>query len=175
MTKKLNVRQERFCEFIAAGSSAGRAYENAGYGSRGNVADSAAERLLRNVEIKARIAELRKPQTIKALLTRDRKREVLRDIAEDTKAGALVRIRAIEVDAKLAGHFAPEQVVMETGPETLRDIRERAAHVISALNRSAELRRCGEPATNGSQEHRNGNGNGKKPVGLNRCLPRGRG
>lgn len=121
--------------FMAAGSSAGRAYEKAGYLSQGNVADSAAERLLRNVGIKNRIAELRKPVTKKLLLTKDRKREILRDIAEDAARPTMVRLRAIEVDSKLAGHFEPDQVVIETGPKTLDAVRERARTMASPFSR----------------------------------------
>jgi phage terminase small subunit len=135
MNKPLNPRQESFCAFIAAGSSAGRAYEKAGYMSQGNVADSAAERLLRNVEIKKRVAELRKPVTKKLLLTKDRKREILRDIAEDTDRPAMVRIRAIEVDSKLAGHYEADRLEVDNGPRTLDAVRERAKSMASAMSR----------------------------------------
>ena len=135
MTKPLNSRQESFCAFLAAGSAAGRAYEKAGYLSQGNVADSAAERLLRNVEIQKRIAELRKPVTKKLLLTKDRKRELLRDIAEDADRPAMVRLRAIEIDAKLAGHFEPDRTEIDVGQRTLLSIKERAEQVVSALAR----------------------------------------
>lgn len=50
------------------------------------------------------------------------------------------KLRAIELDSKLAGHFAPEQLVVETGPETLASIKERVASVCSGLN-LAKLRR----------------------------------
>lgn len=129
---------------MAAGSSAGRAYEKAGYQSKGNVADSAAERLMRNVEIKARIADLREPVTKKLLLSKDRKRELLRDIAEDAARPPMVRIRAIEIDAKLAGHFEPDRVEMDTGPSLLESTRERAKFIVSALDRNRDAR--GNPA-----------------------------
>jgi phage terminase small subunit len=150
MIKPLNPRQESFCAFMAAGSSAGRAYEKAGYSSRGNVADSAAERLLRNVGIKNRIAELRKPVTTKLLLTKDRKRELLRDIAEDPDRPALVRLRAIEIDSKLAGHFEPERMEIEAGPITLDTVREIAARIKIAspllMSRMHRAGRVGKPA-----------------------------
>ena len=50
-------------------------------------------------------------------------------------------MRAIEIDAKLAGDFAPDRVEVETGPKTLDSIRERAAAVASALDLNARLRR----------------------------------
>lgn len=44
------------------------------------------------------------------------------------------RLRAIEIDAKLAGYFAPDQVVVETGPKTLEAVRERARTMASAMS-----------------------------------------
>jgi predicted HAD superfamily Cof-like phosphohydrolase len=61
MRKSLNVRQERFCEFIAAGESQTDAWIKAGHKVKRNVAKSAANRALTNVDLNARIAELRKP------------------------------------------------------------------------------------------------------------------
>lgn len=136
MTKPLNSRQKNFCALMAAGSSAGRAYEKAGYESQGNVADSAAERLMRKVEIKSRIAELREPVTKKLLLSKDRKREILRDIAEDTERPTMVRLRAVEIDAKLAGHFEPDRLDLNPGPKPIDSLRERALAIVSALDRN---------------------------------------
>lgn len=39
------------------------------------------------------------------------------------------KLRVIELDSKLAGHFEPEQLVVETGPVTLDTLREIAARV----------------------------------------------
>lgn len=135
MKKALNVRQERFCEFVAAGETQTGAYLKAGFTVSKAVARRNAARLLTNADLKARIAELRKPQTINALLSRDRKREILAEIATDSTATRSDRIRAMEVDAKLAGHFEPDRVEVEAGPKTLISIKERAAQVSSALAR----------------------------------------
>ena len=135
MKRPLNVRQERFCEFIAAGESQTDAYLKAGFKVSKADARKHAARLMTKDDIKARIAELRKPQTKKALLSRDRKREILAEIAIDSTATRSDRIRAMEVDAKLAGHFEPDRVEVEAGPKTLLSIKERAAQVSSALAR----------------------------------------
>lgn len=131
MSKPVNVRQQRFCEFIAAGESQTDAYLKAGFKVDKGVARRNAARLLTNADISDLIAELRKPVTKKLLLTKDRKRELLRDIAEDNDRPAMVRIRAIEIDAKLAGHFEPERVEVETGPTSFDAIRERARTMAS--------------------------------------------
>ncbi len=135
MSRPLNSRQERFCAFIAGGKSGSEAYRLAGWNSRNGSERASAAKLLAKDNIQFRIAELRKPLTRKLLLSKDRHREILRDIAEDTERPAMVRIRAIEIDAKLAGHFAPDQVVVETGPTTLDAVRERAKAMSSAMSR----------------------------------------
>jgi phage terminase small subunit len=138
--KPLNVRQERFCEFVASGTSATQAYIQAGYKVTVKVAGTAGPRMMENVGVKARIAELRAPQTKKALLSKDRKREIMRDIAESPTQKTQDRLRAIEIDAKLAGDFAPEQHVIEAGPKTLDAVRERAKQIGSPLGRAINLR-----------------------------------
>lgn len=142
----LKPRQLRFCELIVGGASATSAYKQAGYVGKGNTAESTASKLLRNPKVQARIAELRKPITKKILMSKDRKREILLEIVTDPKTKQADRMRAIEIDAKLAGDFAPEQHVVETGPNTLESTRERAAAVASALDLNARLRAKGAAA-----------------------------
>lgn len=45
------------------------------------------------------------------------------------------KLRAIELDSKLAGHFEPDQLVVETGPKTLEMLEQRAKAVESRLVR----------------------------------------
>lgn len=67
MTKTLNVRQERFCEFIAAGKNVTESWLGAGYEVSRQVAGVNGHNALKNPKIAARIKELRKPQTKAAL------------------------------------------------------------------------------------------------------------
>lgn len=131
----LNARQERFCELIVSGTTAKEAYRLAGYTGEGNVAESTASKLLRNPKVQARMAGLRATQTSAALLTRDEKRRILARMVTDPATPVLAKIRAIELDSKLAGHFEPERVTVEAGPVTLESIRQRAIGVASALAR----------------------------------------
>lgn len=71
--RKLNVRQEKFAELVASGMPATRAYREAGYTDNGRTAESHASRLVENGGVKARIAELRKPQTAAATMTKEEK------------------------------------------------------------------------------------------------------
>lgn len=140
----MNIRQERFAELVASGVPASRAYPEAGYSNRGKNAAAHASRLVENGGVSARIAELRKPVTKKLPLTKDRKREILRDIAEDTERPTMVRLRAVEIDSRLAGHFEPDRVEMDTGPSLLETTRERALAIVSALVRNRDV--LGNPA-----------------------------
>jgi cell division protein YceG involved in septum cleavage len=152
MNRPLNVRQERFCEFIASGMSGTDAYIAAGYKVSAEVAAVKACELVRKGKVETKIATLRKPQTVKALLTKDRHREILMKVAEDPNEKTQDRLRAIEIDAKLAGFFAPDQLTVDTGPNLLDEIRERANRVASILNRR------GSPAEAGNG-HPNANAN----------------
>lgn len=134
MKRPLNVRQERFCEFIAAGESQTGAYIKAGFRVSKADARKHAARLMTKDDIKARIAELRKPQTRRVLMTRDEKREKLRQIVESESIGIMAKLRALELDAKLAGDFAPEQHVVETSNKTLESIQERARRITSLMS-----------------------------------------
>jgi phage terminase small subunit len=130
----MTIRQEQFCEFVVSGLSGTEAWIKSHVGcSRASARANAAESLAKP-HIAAHIAVLRKPQTKKAVLSKERKREILHVLAENERAGPLTRIRAIEVDAKLAGHFEPEQVVVETGPNTLTSLQDRVKEVRSGLN-----------------------------------------
>ena len=146
----MNIRQERFCEFVASGMSGTEAYLQAGWKCNRDAARASAAETLAKPSIKAHLADLRKNQTREALLTKDRQREILRDMAEDPGAKQLVRIRAIELDAKLAGYFAPDQVTVETGSKTLAAVKERAERVGRALDLRAHLR---AQAAAGSTSH----------------------
>ena len=136
--RPLTVRQERFCEFIIAGESQTESYLQAGWKVTRKSARVNASELLAKPNIKEKIAELRAPQTRKALLSKDRKREILQALAESASQKTQDRLRAIEIDAKLAGDFAPDQVVVETGPKTLEAVRERAKSMASAMARVRE-------------------------------------
>lgn len=45
------------------------------------------------------------------------------------------KLRAIDLDSKLAGHFEAEKITIETGPNTLAVLQERAKQVMSGLNK----------------------------------------
>ena len=141
MKGKLNTRQEKFCEFIAAGETQAEAYLKAGFKVTLPVARRNASRLLTNADIQAHLAKLRSSQTTAAMLARNDKRIMLARIAKDETVKVADRIRAIEVDAKIAGHFEPERLQVDPGPHSLATIQERARRVASALSLAPMVRR----------------------------------
>lgn len=133
----LTTRVKRFCEFVASGMSGTESWIEAGHKCNRDAANAAASRALARVNVQDYLNTLRKTQTKRALLSKDDKREILRDIIDSTSHKTQDRLRAIEIDAKLAGDFAPEQHVIEDGPERIKSARERAASIASPLNRLA--------------------------------------
>jgi hypothetical protein len=133
-TRKLNARQERFCELVAAGESQTDAWLKAGYKVTRDVARRNAAESMTNPVIAQRVAALRAPQTAAIMLTKARKHELLREIAEMKDAPLRTRIMAIAEDSKMQGHYEPEHHVVDAGPNTLASIKERAAKVASALS-----------------------------------------
>lgn len=138
--RKLNVRQQRFCELVASGETQTEAWLKAGYKVTRGVARRNAAESLTNPVIRKRIADLRAPQTAALALTKSRKHELLREIAENTGASLDARIRAMAEDSKMAGHYEPDRIEVDPGAKTLATIQERARRVASALT-LAPLRR----------------------------------
>jgi len=64
----LNPRQQKFVSLYASGQTAAAAY-GAAYGRAGHGAEASGARLLRNVEVQARLAELRAKASQEAVMT----------------------------------------------------------------------------------------------------------
>lgn len=133
--EKLSVRHERFCEFIVAGDRPAEAYIKAGWNVSEKTAGERASKLSKADKIKEKIAELRKPQTIAALMTKDFKRQKLREIVMAKNATFDNKIRAIAEDNRMGGHYEPDRTEIDIGDKTLLSIKERAAQVAGGLAR----------------------------------------
>lgn len=128
---ELNQRQEKFAQLIVAGTPTTDAYCSA-YGTKPSPATYAsASRLLTHDKVKARISSLRAVVESIAVLSLAEKRKFLRDVvttpvghvdennplAERVKHGPLgerevwmpSKLRAMELDAKLAGELDGER------------------------------------------------------------------
>ncbi|MGO4738631.1 terminase small subunit [Bosea sp. 2KB_26] len=64
-----NARHEAFAQAIVKGAPASVAYKASGYGASGNSAEAAASRLLSDVKVAKRIAELQSKAARKATVT----------------------------------------------------------------------------------------------------------
>lgn len=103
MTKLKNAKRERFCQEYVKDLNATQAYIRAGYSENG--AAQSAEKLLRNTEVRARIAELQAKLSQKLEITQEK---VLRDLeqirTEALKEGAFgPAARAVELQGKHIG------------------------------------------------------------------------
>jgi hypothetical protein len=128
MGKDLNIKQQRFAEFVVSGETATHAYIRAGYKVTEKVARTNAARMLANAHVKAYIAKLRAPDTAKAVLTKDEKREMIAKRARQ-KLTVSDLVKLLAEDSKLAGHYEAERIELETGPITLDTIKEIAGRV----------------------------------------------
>lgn len=64
-----NARHELFAQTVAKGISATEAYRSAGYSAVGNSAEAAASRLLKDVKVAARVAEITNKAAARVVVT----------------------------------------------------------------------------------------------------------
>jgi|GEM_PF-2782272 len=112
----LNPRQERFVSLYASGQTAAAAYAVA-YGKAGHSAESSGARLLRNVEVQERLAELRAKASQEAVMTLADVLGHLRDLYE-TPIAALdenhpFTRRMVVTEAKRAGQVVRSVRIVE--------------------------------------------------------------
>ena len=137
---KLNPRQRAFVHAYVAGDTAGNAaasYEAAGYKARGKAAGNNAPRLLEKAGIREAVAELReavvKPQEAGAILTHQRRLQLLREIAEQADRDS-DRISAIKLDAQLQGELVErrETTTRTVDPDEASKALDEARREMSA-------------------------------------------
>lgn len=127
--RSLTHKEETFARLVAKGETYADAYRKA-YSSSSPNARIPACRIANKAHVAARIAELRAPDETRKFLSRARKREILWQIAEDTRATRLERQRSIMIDNRMTGD--DRTVVNIEGEITL-------VSVMAALNGSGPL------------------------------------
>lgn len=110
--RRLNRRQELFCQAFAAGGNAAAAAREAGYSVK--AADRIGERLLRNVEVSARIKALSEENDAKLIATSRERQQLWTAIMRDTRLEPKDRLKASELLGKAQGDFL-ERVAL-SGP-----------------------------------------------------------
>ena len=142
-----NPRWERFAQAIvdglANGGSQAQAYEAAGYSTQGHSSESAASRLLRNVEpVIRRVQELQAETAKRKAVTRDSivdELETAREIARENKqASAMVAASATK--AKVCGLFVDKQEVGSPGDfSAAQSTSEIAEELILQVNPGVQI------------------------------------
>jgi phage terminase small subunit len=77
----MTARHRKFAKLWLKGIPAGRAYEQAGYESRGDAADKSGSRLLKNVEVKEYIDKMNEKTEKATILSIAERKELLTRIA----------------------------------------------------------------------------------------------
>lgn len=128
MRRDLTPSQRAFAHAIADGKDQSAAYREA-Y----NCPNSSARTVKVNAcrvrlvpRVAAYIAELQAKQDEKRFLTREKKRQILADIALATTSKASERTKAIEVDNVMTGDNAPQQVQVFGLGDLLNLVRKQA-------------------------------------------------
>ena len=109
--KKLNARQEKYCEGRAAGLSRSKAYKAAGYSPNGSTvtAEQSAHRLDTESAaasmVRLRIEELRRRAAETAILSRDDRLRLLSELATDEAVKPQDRLRATDQLSRMCGDY----------------------------------------------------------------------
>ena len=152
----LNHRWERFAQHVASGESATAAYR-AAYGAKGASAETAASRLFRRDEVSLRVEELRKQAAGasaveeaktaarvagKIVLALAKKRELLAGFATARKLDVKDRMRAIELDARLAGELKGDAATFNVGVRVNTMTEDERAELMAMKRRAIEQQRA---------------------------------
>ena len=162
----LTVRQERFCERIAAGENQTDAWLLAGYKVSREVARRNAAESLKNPRILSRVAELREPQKSETRRTRTEKMARLEEIAWSPHSRPADVIASIKVLNEMSGDNAPVRMEVDNSPAKAAAIAERAARVAGVLSRFARPK--ADPAANGNTNGHPVNNGSRPSPGLSR-------
>lgn len=140
----MTPRQQEFVRQYLVDLNASAAYQRAGYRSRGNAAEVAACRLLRNVQIKQAIAEAQSKRAVRTELSADWVVKRLRREAGQKGKGAShsARVRALELLGKHLGIF--EEDNSQKGATAVGQVLIVEAEVTS------EKQHAGNPEANGA-------------------------
>lgn len=107
---RLTSKQLKFCRLVVDGKSDVDAYLTA-YKCTQSSAEKNAFRLRENEGVKEKVKSLQDKTETKETLSRQRKREILSEIAEE--ANDNVRVQAIKTDNEMTGDNAPIRVEEE--------------------------------------------------------------
>jgi hypothetical protein len=147
VTKTLSPKVARFCHLVSLGLTQADAYMQAGFKSEGKMAAELACRLLKRPDVAKYYAALREAAFLANVLSLAEKRSYLADVARtpigkvelDNKLASAARwhngelvevrmpdkIKAIELDAKLAGELHDNGVAINVGLQLVNQRLEK--------------------------------------------------
>lgn len=126
-----NARKEKYVQGLISGLSQRKAYLVAYPKAskwKNETVDNKASKLLRDDEVWARYVELQEENAKTAGLTRERKKEILKRLAEDESISPNERIKAIDVDNKMDGEYVSKVDLsgsLETKQSKVDDVIEQ--------------------------------------------------
>lgn len=121
----LTVRQEKFCLEYAESGNARQAYLNAGYKPKSDkAADAAASRLLSNVKVQKRLAELAEELKNSKIADIQEMQEVLTKIIRRELPGVTIKdvISAIDKLGRMQGAFVEKIEASFSYEDRLREV-----------------------------------------------------
>lgn len=118
MSTLLNPKQQKFVERWLLTGNAAQSYIDAGYKSRGNSAEAAAARLLRNVKVEKAIKDASAKGAERAAVTASWVMKNMKREATFRGRGAshMARVRATELLGRAFGLFSDKQQHEHSGP-----------------------------------------------------------
>jgi len=108
----LTAKQESFCQAIASGMNQSDAYRSA-YDAgkmKPESINQVASKLMTDLKVSSRVAELKAELVTKALWTREDSVQTLRDIATDSEAKAAEKVSAVKELNLMHGFNAPTKL-----------------------------------------------------------------
>jgi len=108
----MNERQRKFAEYYIQCGNAGQAAEMAGYSPK--YAAQNADKLLKNTNVQAYLAELRAKMQDDAILTAKERQAILSGLARSDDVAPADRIKSIDVLNKMTGEYISKLEVSGT-------------------------------------------------------------
>jgi phage terminase small subunit len=107
----VNEQQKRFADYYIESGNASESYQRAGYKAKGNVAEAAASRLLRNVKVMEYIEQRNKQLANDRIISMEEVKKFWSDTIWNDEADLKHRLKASEYIAKTNAAFIEKQEV----------------------------------------------------------------
>lgn len=107
----LTEQQKKFADYYIESGNASESYQRAGYKAKGNVAEAAASRLLRNVKVSEYLKQRNKQLESHRIADMEEVKRFWSDTIRDVNLDLKHRLKASEYIAKTNGSFIEKQQI----------------------------------------------------------------